>query len=169
MTSDAPVPAAVALGANLGDRAGTIRAALGLLGGLPGTRVVHASDLFETPPVGPGEQGLYLNAAAVLETTLAPQGLLDGMLEIERALGRNRARAERWGPRVIDLDLLLYGGATLAEPGLQIPHPRMHERAFVLVPLAQVAGDWTVPGTGRTVGDLARGADARGIVRFGRA
>jgi len=130
--------------------------------------MLHVSDLFETLPVGPGEQGLYLNTAAVLETSLSPKNLLAGLLEIERALGRDRAAGERWGPRVIDLDLLLYGGLTLDEPGLQVPHPRMHERAFVLVPLAEVARDWAVPGTGRTVGELAGGADARGIVRLGR-
>lgn len=159
----------MALGSNLGDRAGTIRAALVQLGRLAGTSVLRMSDLFETLPVGPGEQGLYLNAAAVLATTLPPGELLGGLLETERALGRDRSSGERWGPRVIDLDLLLYGGQTISEPGLTLPHPRMCERAFVLVPLADVAGDWPVPGAGLTVGELAARADARGVVRFGRA
>lgn len=146
-----------------------MRAALGLLGDLTGTRVVRASGLYETLPVGPGGQGLYLNAAAVLETTRSPHELLAGLLGIERALGRDRPSGERWGPRVIDLDLLLYGEQTLSVPGLTLPHPRMCERAFVLVPLAEVAGDWPVPGAGLTVGVLAGRADARGVVRFGRA
>lgn len=169
MTGDAPTLAAVALGSNLGDRAGAIRAAFVRLGGLAGTRVLRASALFETLPVGPGEQGLYLNAAAVLATTLPPDELLGGLLETERELGRDRSSGERWGPRVIDLDLLLYGEQTLSGPGLTLPHPRMCERAFVLVPLAEVAGDWPVPGVGLTVGELAARADARGVVRLGRA
>lgn len=159
----------MALGSNLGDRAGPIRAALARMSDLPDTRVLRVSDLFETLPVGPGEQGLYLNAAAVLATTLPPGELLGGLLEAERALGRDRSSGERWGPRVIDLDLLLYGEQSLSEPGLTLPHPRMCERAFVLVPLAEVAGDWPVPGTALTVGELAARADARGVVRFGRA
>lgn len=159
----------MALGSNLGDRAGTIRAALARMSDLPDTRVLRVSDLFETLPVGPGGQGLYLNAAAVLATTLSPHELLTLLLETERALGRDRSSGERWGPRVIDLDLLLYGERALSEPGLTLPHPRMCERAFVLVPLAEVAGEWPVPGAGLTVGELAARADARGVVRFGPA
>ena len=113
--------------------------------------------LRETAPVGGVPQGLYLNAAATLRTGLSPRELLDGLLAIERAHGRDRLTEARWGPRTLDLDLILYGDLIINEPGLVLPHPRMHERSFVLEPLAEIAPGWVVPGRGRTVSDLLAG------------
>jgi 2-amino-4-hydroxy-6-hydroxymethyldihydropteridine diphosphokinase len=139
----------VGLGANLGDREGTIRAAVA---DLPG--VVAVSTLRETDPVGITDQPRFLNGVAVLETELAPRELLDGLLAVERRLGRERGR--RWGPRTIDLDLLLYGDEVIDETGLTIPHPRLHERRFVLEPLADLAPELVVPGHGRVKDLLAK-------------
>jgi 2-amino-4-hydroxy-6-hydroxymethyldihydropteridine diphosphokinase len=139
----------VGLGANLGDREGTIRAAVA---DLPG--VVAVSTLRETDPVGITDQPRFLNGVAVLETELAPRELLDVLLAVERRLGRERGR--RWGPRTIDLDLLLYGDEVIDETGLTIPHPRLHERRFVLEPLADLAPELVVPGHGRVKDLLAK-------------
>ncbi|HWH06741.1 MAG TPA: 2-amino-4-hydroxy-6-hydroxymethyldihydropteridine diphosphokinase [Gaiellaceae bacterium] len=139
----------VGIGANLGDREATIGLALERLPG-----VVEVSALRETEPVGPVEQPRFLNCVAVLETELSPRELLDELLAIELSLGR--VRGERWGPRTLDLDLLLHGDAVLDEPGLTLPHPRLHERRFVLEPLAELAPDLVVPGRGR-VRDLLAG------------
>jgi 2-amino-4-hydroxy-6-hydroxymethyldihydropteridine diphosphokinase len=154
MPDPRPVPACVALGSNVGDRRAHLVAAIEALARLPRTQLVTASDLIETDPVGPVPQGRYLNAAALLHTQLAPREFLDALLAIERARGRDRRAEERWGPRTLDLDLLLYGDLVLDEPGLTIPHPRLHERAFVLIPLAQVAGGMVVPSLQRTVREL---------------
>jgi 2-amino-4-hydroxy-6-hydroxymethyldihydropteridine diphosphokinase len=113
------------------------------------------SDAIETDPVGPVPQGRFLNAAATLHTALEARDLLDQLLAIERQRGRTRAREERWGPRTLDLDLLLYGDRIIEEPGLSIPHPRLHERTFVLAPLSQIAPDVVVPTLGRTIRELA--------------
>lgn len=134
-----PTLAHVALGSNLGDRAAYIHAAAGRLGALPATTPRALSPIIETDPVGPQGQGPYLNAAAELSTTLNPAELIAGLLSIERDLGRDRAVTQRWGPRTIDLDLLLYGDAVIDAERLTVPHPRMHQRAFVLVPLSQIA------------------------------
>jgi 2-amino-4-hydroxy-6-hydroxymethyldihydropteridine diphosphokinase len=131
----------VGLGANLGDREGTIRAAVAQLPG-----VVAVSHLRETDPVGLTDQPRFLNGVAELETELAPRELLDVLLAVERRLGRERR--ERWGPRTIDLDLLLYGDEVIDEDGLTVPHPRLHERPFVLEPLADLAPKLVVPGRG---------------------
>jgi 2-amino-4-hydroxy-6-hydroxymethyldihydropteridine diphosphokinase len=139
----------VGLGANLGDREGTIRAAVA---DLPG--VVAVSTLRETDPVGITDQPRFLNGVAVLETELAPRELLDGLLAVERRLGRERGK--RWGPRTIDLDLLLYGDEVIDQTGLTIPHPRLHERRFVLEPLAELAPELVVPGHGRVKDLLAK-------------
>lgn len=153
-STTAPHTACVGLGANLGDRASAIRNAFASLADLPDTHLIATSAVIETDPVGPPGQGPYLNAAARLETALPPALLLDRMLHIERAAGRDRTREARWGPRTLDLDLLLYGDLTLDQPGLTLPHPRMHERRFVLEPLAQVAGEVVVPGFGLRVSEL---------------
>lgn len=144
----------VALGANLGDREGTIRLALALLESRPGVTVVRASTLRETEPWGPVPQTRYLNGVVALDTSLDPRSLLEALLGVERDLGR--VRGERWGPRTIDLDLLLHGDAELDEPGLELPHPRLHERAFVLEPLAELDPELVVPGRGRVAELLAR-------------
>jgi 2-amino-4-hydroxy-6-hydroxymethyldihydropteridine diphosphokinase len=149
-----PVLAAIALGSNVGDRSAHLLAAAGALTRAPGVRVVALSGAIETLPVGPVAQGPYLNAAALLETTLAPRHLLDRLLAIEASRGRDRAREARWGPRTLDLDLLVWGDASLHEPGLTIPHPRLRERRFVLAPLAQIAPDLRVPPDGARVADL---------------
>lgn len=153
------VRAYVGLGANLGDREATIRRAVASLDDLADVAVVGVSSLRETEPWGPVAQPRYLNGAAALETELAPRELLDALLDVERRLGRVRDDEERWGPRTIDLDLLLYGDLVLDESGLGVPHPRLHERRFALEPLAELAPDAFVPGRG-TVGELLRALDA---------
>ena len=137
----------VGLGANLGPREQTLGRAVELIGQAPGVDVVAVSELRETDPVGVVDQPRFLNGAAALETTLTARELLDLLLDVERELGR--VRAERWGPRVVDLDLLLYGDETLDEPGLRVPHPRLHERRFALEPLAELDPDVSIPGRGR--------------------
>lgn len=160
----APVRACIGLGGNIGDVATALRGALAALGALPGTRLLRASRFYRTPAWGVEAQPDFINAAAVVETTLAPRALLDALLGIERAHGRERAAdGSRWGPRTLDLDLLLHGDAVIDEPGLVLPHPQMHLRAFVLLPLAEVAADADVPGRGR-VAALLGAIDADGIV-----
>ncbi len=139
----------IGLGSNLGNRRANLVAAVELLNRLPGTQVRRVSSFVETTPVGgPADQGPFLNAAAELDTMLTPRVLLERLHEIETRLGR--ARSERWGPRAIDLDILLWGGEWVLEPDLEIPHPRMHFRRFVLEPLVEIAADvrhpagWTV-------------------------
>jgi 2-amino-4-hydroxy-6-hydroxymethyldihydropteridine diphosphokinase len=145
----------IGLGANLGDREATIRAALERLDAEEGIEVVRVSLLRETDPVGYADQPRFLNGVAELETELSPGELLERLLAVERDLGRVR-QGPRYGPRTIDLDLLLYGDAVVDEPGLEIPHPRMTERRFVLEPLAELDPDRVVPGRGR-VRDLLAG------------
>jgi 2-amino-4-hydroxy-6-hydroxymethyldihydropteridine diphosphokinase len=139
----------VGVGANLGDREATIRAALAALPG-----VVSVSQLRETDPVGVVDQPPFLNGAAALETDFSPRELLDALLAVERELGRERR--ERWGPRTIDLDLLLYGDEAVDEPGLTVPHPRLHERRFALEPLLDLDPELSIPGRGR-VSELLAG------------
>jgi 2-amino-4-hydroxy-6-hydroxymethyldihydropteridine diphosphokinase len=139
----------VGVGANLGDREATIRAAIETL-----PAVVAVSKLRETDPVGVVDQPPFLNGAVALETELAPRDLLAVLLAVERKLGRERR--ERWGPRTIDLDLLLYGDEAIDEPGLTVPHPRLHERRFALEPLLDLDPDVAIPGRGR-VADLLAG------------
>jgi len=150
------VPSAyVGLGANLGDREATIRRAVELLAEREGIEVLAVSALRETDPVGLEDQPRFLNGAAVLETTLGPRALLETLLEVERVLGRTRD-GPRFGPRAIDLDLLLYGDETVDEPGLTVPHPRLHERRFALEPLAELDPALAIPGRGRVSDLLAR-------------
>jgi 2-amino-4-hydroxy-6-hydroxymethyldihydropteridine diphosphokinase len=145
-----PVVACIGLGGNLGDAATTLRAAQEILDGLPGTNLLRASRLYRTPAWGKTEQPDFINAAALLETQLSARELLDGLLAIEREFGRTRAvdGSDRWGARTLDLDLLLYGDAKIDEPGLHVPHPHLHERAFALLPLVEIAPDAMIPGRG---------------------
>jgi 2-amino-4-hydroxy-6-hydroxymethyldihydropteridine diphosphokinase len=134
----------IALGSNLGDRVQTITRALALLRRHPDVRVVKVSRLSETEPVGgPPDQPKFFNGVAQLHTTLLPDELLQLMQDTESQLGRTRR--ERWGPRTIDLDLLLYGNRVINEPHLQVPHPLMHQRRFVMAPLAQIAPEAVHP------------------------
>jgi 2-amino-4-hydroxy-6-hydroxymethyldihydropteridine diphosphokinase len=137
----------VGLGANLGDRERTLRAAVDALAAEDEVEVVSVSTLRETEPVGVGQQPLYLNGAAELETTLTARRLLDRLLAVEQRFGRIRVPGEQ-GPRTLDLDLLLYGDEVIDEPGLTVPHPRLHERRFVLEPLAELAPGLVVAGRG---------------------
>ena len=162
----ADVDAYVALGSNLGDREVHLAAAIESLGSHPGIRVEAVSTLYETAPVGPPPQGPYLNAVVRLRAQLAPRVLLARLLEIEVAAGRVR-RGQRWGARSLDLDLLFYGSLTLDEPGLCVPHPRLHERAFVLEPLRELAPRLVHPLLGQTVEELARRVrDPQAVVAF---
>jgi 2-amino-4-hydroxy-6-hydroxymethyldihydropteridine diphosphokinase len=137
----------IGVGANLGDRRATIERAVELLRAVPGVEVLAVSSLRETDPVGFKEQPRFLNGAVELETTLEPRELLDVLLRVERDLGRTR-EGPRLGPRTIDLDLLVYGDRRLDQPGLTVPHPRLHERRFALEPLAELAPELEIPGRG---------------------
>jgi 2-amino-4-hydroxy-6-hydroxymethyldihydropteridine diphosphokinase len=146
----------VGLGSNLGDREATLRAAVDALAATPGVEVVAVSTLVDTAPVGHLDQPRFLNGVAVLETGLEARSLLGLLLAIEARFGRDRAAAPPQGPRTLDIDLLLYGNAEIDEEGLRIPHPRLHERAFVLEPLREVAPGLEVPGMGSVEAILAR-------------
>jgi 2-amino-4-hydroxy-6-hydroxymethyldihydropteridine diphosphokinase len=149
----------IGLGANLGEREETIARAVSLLGEQDGVEIVAVSTLRETDPVGFLEQPRFLNGAAAVETELEPGELLTRLLDVERELGRTRD-GERYGPRTIDLDLLLHGDRELDEPGLTVPHPRLAEREFALEPLAELDPELEIPGRGR-VADLLRGLQSR--------
>ncbi|MET0582607.1 MAG: 2-amino-4-hydroxy-6-hydroxymethyldihydropteridine diphosphokinase [Pseudoxanthomonas sp.] len=161
-----PVIAYIGLGGNLGDAAATLRAAIDALAGLPQTRLLKASSLYRTPAWGLERQPDFINGAAMLETQLDARALLHALLGIERDFGRERETGPRWGPRTLDLDLLLYAGAVIAEPGLQVPHPHLHERAFALVPLLQIAPDILIPGQGRAQ-DALSSLDSSAIESLG--
>jgi len=160
------VTAYIALGANLDDPAAQVMAGCAALAGLPQTRLVGRSSLYRTAPVGYADQPDFINAVAAVDTGLTPRALLDALLAIEVEHGRVRKFAN--APRTLDLDVLLYGDLELHEDGLTIPHPRMHERAFVLVPLAEMAPRLLVPGRG-AVGELLRAVRADDAVRLGTA
>jgi 2-amino-4-hydroxy-6-hydroxymethyldihydropteridine diphosphokinase len=146
----------IGLGANLGDRERTIASALRALDADERTSVLRSSAAIETDPVGYEDQPRFLNAAARLETTRSARELLDLLLATERELGRVRGVGPRYGPRTIDLDLLLFDNQTFDEPGLQVPHPRLHERRFVLEPLAELDPRLVVPGKGPVATLLAK-------------
>ena len=142
------VRACIGLGANLGDAADTLRRAVDALAACEGIEVLRTSRLYRTPAWGREDQPDFINAVALVDTTLAPRALLERLLAVESAFGRQRAEGERWGPRTLDLDLLLYGDAVVDEAGLHVPHPHLHERAFALVPLLEVLPDARIPGYG---------------------
>ncbi len=156
-------PAYVALGANLGDAQATVRAAFDALETLSETRVLRRSSLYRTAPVGLADQPDFINAVAAIETALAPDALLSALLAIENRFGR--VRRDRNGPRTLDLDLLLYGEQCIDSPQLTLPHPRLHLRAFVLCPLAEIAPDLPLPGRGSVAAWLPAVAN-QGIVRL---
>jgi 2-amino-4-hydroxy-6-hydroxymethyldihydropteridine diphosphokinase len=143
----------IGLGSNLGDREANLLAALEALRSSPGVEVVAVSTFRETDPVGVVDQPRFVNAVAALETSLEPLELLARLLDVERDLGRDRRQDERWGPRTVDLDLLLYGDDVIDRPGLTVPHPRLTERAFVVVPLLELAPELRLP-DGRRLRDI---------------
>lgn len=151
--NDKSVLAAIALGSNLGDRSAFIRRATEALDAASQVKVLQRSVEVETAPEGVLDQPQFLNAAVLVHTTLSPMQLLDTCQAIERALGRDRAVQQKWGPRTIDLDILLYGQEVIDQPGLCVPHIHMLSRAFVLVPLAQIGASISIPGAGMTVND----------------
>jgi len=161
--SSQTIRAYIALGGNVGDVENTLMEALFAIDGLPQTRVLAQSAFYRTPAWGVTDQPDFINAVAAVSTWLAPRILLDKLLEIEEKHGRVRSEGEKWGPRELDLDLLLYGDERMDEPGLHLPHPRLHERAFVLVPLAEIAPTLQIPGKGN-VSDLLAAVDASGVV-----
>lgn len=161
------VEAAIGLGANLGDPAATLRSAFDALAALPATALVAASPLYRSAAWGREDQPAFVNAVARLRTALAPDALLEALLRIETAHGRVRADdpALRWGPRLLDLDLLLYGDACIDTPRLRVPHPHLHQRAFALRPLLDVWPDASIPGIGPARG-LLPAIDDGGVVRL---
>lgn len=161
---EASLRAYVGLGSNLDDPASQLRAAIHVLDAIAQTRVRRSSRLYRTPPWGRTDQPEFVNAVAELETALTPQALLSALQVIERAAGRERT--ERWGPRVLDLDLLLHGETMVDIPGLRLPHPHLHERAFVLLPLSELAPDLRIPGHGQ-VRTLLAAVDCAGIEAIG--
>jgi 2-amino-4-hydroxy-6-hydroxymethyldihydropteridine diphosphokinase len=143
----------IGLGANVGPREVTLLRAVDLLAEEDDVEVLAVSQLRENDPVGIVDQPRFLNGAAQIDTSLPPRALLELLLRIEQSLGR--VREERWGPRTVDLDLLVYGHLTVDEPGLRVPHPRLHERRFALEPLAELDPELVVPGLGSVSGALA--------------
>jgi 2-amino-4-hydroxy-6-hydroxymethyldihydropteridine diphosphokinase len=157
---DGETLALVAIGANLGDRLATMRAAVACVARIDGVRVVAQSGVYDTAPVGPPDQPRYLNAALALAASIGPRELLRGLLAVEAELGRERGTS-RWTARTIDLDLILFGECTESECDIELPHPRFRERAFVLLPLAEIAGWARDPVTGERVESLLRACPGR--------
>lgn len=162
---EATVLAAVGIGSNLDDPEAQVRSALQALETLPGCRLVAASSLYRSAPMGPQDQPDYINAAALLETTLGPHALLDALQAVERA--HHRVPGRRWGPRTLDLDLLTFGSACLADARLTVPHPGLALRAFVVFPLAEIAPKLAIPGL-PAPGALRDRMGEAGIVRLAR-
>jgi 2-amino-4-hydroxy-6-hydroxymethyldihydropteridine diphosphokinase len=157
------VSSAIALGSNLGESEAILEAAINTLAQTPGISLESQSSWYKTKAVGPPQPD-YINAAAILQVEMIPQLLLETLLQIENKFGR--VRKERWEPRTLDLDLLLYDDLILETPNLQIPHPRMRERGFVLVPLAEIAPDWIEPISGCAIKQLVKEVDCSGVHLF---
>ena len=144
----------IGIGANLGDREKTLQDATGILNEKPEIAIIAASAIYETAPIGVVDQPYFLNAVLQVHTSLSARSLLNCLLAIERKFGR--LRETRWGPRTLDLDILLYGDAIINQPGLQVPHPHLHERAFVLVPLCDLKPDLKHPVLGQSIQFLTK-------------
>jgi 2-amino-4-hydroxy-6-hydroxymethyldihydropteridine diphosphokinase len=153
----------LALGSNLGDRPAALEATIAALP--PAVKVLERSPVYETPPWGVTDQPAFLNMVLKGETRLSPQALLAHLKQLEIELGR--LPSIRYGPRLIDIDILFYGGLVLNNPGLTIPHPHLHERAFVLVPLADLAAGFVHPVLGKPVSELLAAVDTKGVKRYG--
>lgn len=166
MVKSGGTDAAIALGSNLGDRRAILEAAVQRLSTLPEVVLTARSHWYQTQAVGPPQPD-YFNGCVLLKTTLSPPRLLATLLAVEQEFGRERR--ERWGPRLLDLDLLLFADLVLTTPTLTIPHPRMRERAFVLVPLAEIAGQWQEPVTGKTIAELVQQVDCSGVTGLAQA
>lgn len=164
MTEVAPVRAFLALGGNVGDSRAILDRAVLMLSDMPDIRLVARSSDYRTPPWGVTDQAAFVNLCLAIDTTLPPPALLKQMQEIEQALGRDRANEQRWGPRTVDIDIIAYGDLTWDEPGLILPHPRLFERAFVLMPLVEIAGDRRI--AGRDLREALKGLDTAGIERL---
>ncbi len=156
------VPAAIALGSNLGDSRQILLNAIMVIDTVPGIQVSARSHLYKTAPVGPPQPD-YINACITVQTSLSPRDLLHRLLAIEQQFGR--VRKERWGARSLDLDLLLFGDRTIAAPKLSVPHPRLHERPFVLVPLMDIAAHWSHPILHQTVEQLLTQLVEQGLIK----
>ena len=157
---DNSVKTAIALGSNLGDSLSILENALLELAKTPGITLINHSSWYQTKPIGPPQPD-YLNGCAILQVELTPLELLQQLLDIEKQF--NRIRRERWGPRTLDLDIILYGDLILETATLEIPHPRMRERAFVLVPLAEIAPDWIEPVSKKAIADLLKQVNCTGV------
>ena len=163
MVTTKPTLSAIALGSNLGDSLAILEAALKNLNQSSGITVKSRSSWYTTAPIGPLQPD-YLNGCAILSVELSPQKLIETLLKVEQEFGR--VRQERWGSRTLDLDLILFEDLILETPDIQIPHPRMRERAFVLVPLSEIAPDWVEPVSQLTISELVQKIDCSGVRLF---
>lgn len=152
------------LGSNIGDRAGYLKEAVEAIANLEGSEVRRVSSVYETEPWGKKDQGMFLNQVVEVETELEPRELLTACQKIEKTLGRKRE--ECWGPRTVDIDILLYGENVIDEETMKVPHPLLSERRFVLVPLAEVVPEVSIPGLGETVRNVLKGCPDGGNVKF---
>ena len=157
-----PIRAFLGLGGNVGDVPTTLAEAMWAIDSLPQTSIRAQSSFYRTPPWGRTDQPEFINAVVELQTRLAPRVLLNYLLEIETRFGRDRSESEKWGPRELDLDLLTFGEESIDEPGMHLPHPHLHERAFVLVPLSEIAPSLEIPGVG-IVSELLASVSVSGI------